>query len=196
MNNSDTIYTSLGQPLYKPNLLNPIITDNLILGSHIVVAEQNSDNQLLENSTLLQERLLDTQNLLNGRLITENLQNEPNLILNDSNIQENNRQILIQTANDSSQGYVENCTRTDPALIRRNPNDILLVKNGEYEKSQLVHLGFNSGMDVQIPRTNLEGNICETPNIESMTVYTNLQSAPKKRKLSQDIPLVKSEPGT
>lgn len=28
------------------------------------------------------------------------------------------------------------------------------------------------------------------------TVYTNLQSAPKKRKLSQDVPLVKSEPET
>lgn len=196
LNNSDTIYTTLGQPLYKPNLLNPIITDNLILGSHIVVTEQNNDNQLLENGNLLQDRLLDSQNLLNGRLITENLQNEQNLILTDNNIQENNRQILIQSPNDSSQqGYVENCPRTDPNLIRRNPNDILLVKNGDYDKSQLVHLGFNPNIEMQIPRTNIETNICNPTNIENIAVYTNLQNAPKKRKLSQDIPLVKSEPG-
>lgn len=39
--------------------------------------------------------------------------------------------------------------------------------------------------------TTIENQIIDT-NID--VIYTNLQSAPKKRKLSQDVPLVKSEP--
>lgn len=206
----------MGQPLYKTNLLNPIITDNLILSSHIVVTEQSNDNQLLDNGNILQDRLLDSQNILNGRLITENLQShqqEQNLILDGNNIQQtqqqtadNNRQqqqqqqILIQTQSSTNDGNQQNYVdQRDPNLIRRNPNDILLVKNnGDYDKTQLVHLGFNPNIDtMQIQRTSLDNNnICNANNLDNIAVYTNLQNAnPKKRKLSQDIPLVKSEPG-
>lgn len=54
MNQADNIYTTIGQNIYKPGMLNPIITENLILGSHIVVTEQNGDQQIIENSSLLQ----------------------------------------------------------------------------------------------------------------------------------------------
>lgn len=58
----------------------------------------------------------------------------------------------------------------------------------------MVHLSYNHNIE-NLQRTNLENNICEQ-SLESIPgVYTNLQSASKKRKLSQDSPLVKSEPG-
>lgn len=58
----EAIYTTLGQPLYKQqNLLNPIMTDNLILGSHIVVSE-NADGHLLDNGGIL---------MSDGRIIQE-----------------------------------------------------------------------------------------------------------------------------
>jgi hypothetical protein len=44
INPSDNIYTTLGPNMYKPaSIINPMLGDNLILGSHIVVAEQNGD---------------------------------------------------------------------------------------------------------------------------------------------------------
>lgn len=102
---AETIYTTLGgQPaLYKPTLLNPIMSDNLILGSHIVVSAESND-QLLDNENMLG----DTTNLL----------------------------------------------------------------------------GFNHAPPAQL---------CEPQTLDNI-VYTNLQNAPKKRKLSQDVTHVKSEP--
>lgn len=50
----ETIYTTLGQPtLYKPGLLNPIMSDNLILGSHIVVSSENPESSLLDNGNII-----------------------------------------------------------------------------------------------------------------------------------------------
>lgn len=61
-----------------------------------------------------------------------------------------------------------------------------MYKNDNYDKN-IVHLGY-------APAAIENNGICEQ-NIENIqNVYTNL-SAPKKRKLSQDSPLVKSEPG-
>ena len=132
-----------------------MLGDNLILGSHIVVAEQNGE-PLIENGNILQDgRIIVNQNdaLLPERII----------------MPEDNRQILLGNG-DSNQNFTERG----------------IYKENEFEKNHLVHLGYNS---------TIENNICE-PNLENIqTVYTNLQSAPKKRKLSQDSPLVKSEPG-
>ncbi|XP_063925121.1 myelin regulatory factor isoform X2 [Zophobas morio] len=155
INPSDNIYTTLGQSIYKPtSIINPMLGDNLILGSHIVVAEQNGE-PLIENGNILQDgRIIVNQNdaLLPERII----------------MPEDNRQILLGNG-DSNQNFTERG----------------IYKENEFEKNHLVHLGYNS---------TIENNICE-PNLENIqTVYTNLQSAPKKRKLSQDSPLVKSEP--
>ncbi|XP_008194461.1 myelin regulatory factor isoform X2 [Tribolium castaneum] len=118
LNPSENIYTTLGPNIYKP-VIGPMLGDNLILGSHIVVAEQNGIMQ-------------DT-----GLMIPE----------------------------DSNQNF------TDRGIYKGDEN--------------LVHLGYTPA---------IENNLCE-PNLDNIqTVYTNLQSAPKKRKLSQDSPLVKSEP--
>ncbi|KAK9746271.1 NDT80 / PhoG like DNA-binding family [Popillia japonica] len=119
MNTTENIYTSLGQQIYKPTLLNPILTDNLIIGSHIVVSEPNTESHLLENGNILQDnRLLDT----------EDLRNSTN-ILNESN-----RQLLIgATTNENSQNFVETCQRNDN-LLRRNTNELLLVKNAEFRR--------------------------------------------------------------
>lgn len=58
----------------------------------------------------------------------------------------------------------------------------------------MVHLSYNHNID-NLQRVNIENNMCDQ-SLESLPgVYTNLQSASKKRKLSQDSPLVKSEPG-
>lgn len=83
---TDTIYTNLTQSIYKPTILNPILTDNLILGSHIVVTDQNNE-QLIDNGNILQDgRLLVSQdlrnggNLLNNRIIEGNLQNDAGLL--------------------------------------------------------------------------------------------------------------------
>ncbi|KAF5290050.1 hypothetical protein FQA39_LY14831 [Lamprigera yunnana] len=185
---SEAIYTSLGQPIYKPNILNPIISDNLILGSHIVVTDQNSDSQLLESEGILQD----------ARILVNEVHSDSNLLHNRILVSDDaNRQIVIQNNSDSNQNYtdrtvlLEGCPRGE---VRR-ANDLLLVKNGDYEKSSLVHLGFTSNIDMQIPqRQHVENSICEN-NLENIqAVYTNLQNAPKKRKLSQDLPLVKSEP--
>lgn len=96
---------------------------------------------------------------------------------------EGNRHILIQTAQDSNQGYTERPILNENNLVR-------LVKNtGEYDKTQLVHMGLGAGVD-------MPNGICEQGGLENVpAVYTNLQNAPKKRKLSQEMPLVKSEPG-
>jgi hypothetical protein len=155
INPSDNIYTTLGPNMYKPaSIINPMLGDNLILGSHIVVAEQNGD-QLIENGNLLQD----------GRMIVS--QPDAGLLQERIIMPEDNRQILLSNG-DSNQNFT---TRT--------------IYKGD--DNHLVHLGYNPA---------IEGNLCE-PNLDNMqTVYTNLQSAPKKRKLSQDSPLVKSEPGT
>lgn len=65
-----------------------------------------------------------------------------------------------------------------------------IYKNDSYEKN-IVHVGYTPKNIENLPRNGIENNICEQ-NMES--VYTNL-SVPKKRKLSQDSSLVKSEPG-
>lgn len=199
MNTTENIYTSLGQQIYKPTLLNPILTDNLIIGSHIVVSEPNTESHLLENGNILQDnRLLDTEdlrnstNILNGRLLQENdstLLSE-RIILPDGNL-ESNRQLLIgATTNENSQNFVETCQRNDN-LLRRNTNELLLVKNAaEFDKTQLVHLGYNTNVDMPPITQN-----CDPPMENIQAVYTNLQNVSKKRKLSQDVPLVKSEPG-
>lgn len=89
-------------------------------------------------------------------------------------VTDNSRTILLSTS-DSSQTFDS-----------RN-----IYKSEDYEKS-IVHLGYNNIENIQ--RNNIEDNICEQ-NLENIqTVYTNLSTA-KKRKLSQDQPLVKSEPG-
>lgn len=186
LNATENIYSSLGQQIYKPTLLNPIITDNLIIGSHIVVSEPSTDSHLLENGTILQDnRLLDNENLrtgtnglLNGRLLQEN---DTNLL--------NERMIISEGNIDSNQqNFVDNCQRNDNLLRRNTSNDLVLIKSSG--ESPLVHLGFNANVDMsQIPQQN-----CEAPPMENI-VYTNLQNVSKKRKLSQDVPLVKSEPG-
>ncbi|XP_044261502.1 myelin regulatory factor isoform X3 [Tribolium madens] len=145
MNPSETLYTTLGPNIYKPgSIIGPMLSDNLILGSHIVVAEQNGD-QLIENGNILQDgRIMQDAGLM---------------------IPEDNRQILL-TNGDSNQNF------TDRGMYKGDEN-------------HLVHLGYSPA---------IENNLCE-PNLDNIqTVYTNLQSAPKKRKLSQDSPLVKSEP--
>lgn len=62
------------------------------------------------------------------------------------------------------------------------------------EEKHMVHLTFTPGME-SMPRGNLESGISLDSNLESLpSVYTNLQSASKKRKLSQESTMVKSEP--
>lgn len=183
------------------------ISNNIILGSHIVVTEQNGENRLLDNGNIMQERILvgdelRSGNILNGRIIQDNLPSDSNLmqerlLLSDGTISEGERQVLIQTNHESNPPYIENCPRTEANLIRNNNNGVLLInKPEEFDKQQLLHLGFNPNVEMQIPaRQNLDTVICDNNEIENMqAVYTNLQSAPKKRKLSQDVPLVKSEP--
>ncbi|XP_025834223.1 myelin regulatory factor [Agrilus planipennis] len=211
ISSSDSMYTTLEQPLYKTNLLNPIITDNLILGSHIVVTDHNTDPQLIENGTILTDgRLLvnddlrTSQNLLQNRIIQGNetsLLHEHRMLLQDNSLSDSNRQILIQNSGNSNQNYpertlmIDGCPRAE-GLTRRNGNDIVLVKNGDYEKPQLVHLGISPSIDMQQigTRATMENPLCE-PGLDNIqNVYTNLQNSSKKRKLSQDSPLVKSEP--
>lgn len=173
---SEAMYTTLGHPaLYKPALLNPIITDNLILSSHIVVSEQNGENQMLENNQIIMNEEMRNP-MMAPRILQDTFQQSEAGIIQERIILpegESNRQILIQTQ-DSNQGYQE------------GGNLVRLVKNGsDYDKSQLVHLGLGNGVD-----------ICEQGGLENVpAVYTNLQNAPKKRKLSLEMPSVKSEPG-
>lgn len=104
MTTQESIYTNLTQGIYKPTILNPILTDNLILGSHIVVTDQNNE-QLLDNGNILQDnRLLvggdirSNSTLLNSRILSENIQNDANIlqdriILTDSNVSGKKRTI-------------------------------------------------------------------------------------------------------
>ncbi|XP_031330004.1 myelin regulatory factor homolog 1 isoform X2 [Photinus pyralis] len=193
---SEAIYTTLGQPIYKSNILNPIISDNLILGSHIVVTDQSADAQLLDNSGILQDaRILVNNDLRNGSNLL-NIHSDAAILHNRILVaDEPNRPIIIQNGADPNQNYtdrtilLENCPRAE---VRRTTNDLLLVKSDE---SQLVHLGFTSNIEMQLPQRQPSEGLCETGSIDNIqAVYTNLQNASKKRKLSQDLPLVKSEP--
>lgn len=159
------------------------------------MTDQNNDSQLLENgSILVNEELRGTTGLLNVHTDSNLLHDR--ILMSDSNITDG-RPILIHNNGDSNHNFterpvlLESCPRGE---VRRG--DLLLVKNGEYDKSHLVHLGFDSNIDIQLAqRTNLDNAICDNSMENMQAVYTNLQSAPKKRKLSQDVPLVKSEPG-
>ncbi|KAJ8949188.1 hypothetical protein NQ318_021681 [Aromia moschata] len=183
---TESIYTNLTQSIYKPAILSPILSDNLILGSHIVVTDQGSEPQLLDNGNILQDsRLLvggDIRNstILNSRIIQENLQSadgsilQDRMILAEANVTDNTRPILLSST-ESPQNFDRN-----------------IYKNEDYDKS-MVHLSYNHGIE-NLPRSSIDNNMCEQ-NLDTMqNVYTNLQNAPKKRKLSQDSPLVKSEP--
>ncbi|XP_018568182.1 myelin regulatory factor isoform X2 [Anoplophora glabripennis] len=175
----ESIYTNLTQGIYKPAILSPILTDNLILGSHIVVTDQSSDQQILDNGNILQDNRLLVGG--NGTTILSNriIQDDPGIlqdrmILPENNVADNTRQIILPA--------------TEPA----QNFDRGIYKNEDYEKN-MVHLGYNHNIE-NLQRANMENNICEQ-SLESIPgVYTNLQSASKKRKLSQDSPLVKSEP--
>lgn len=144
-----------------------------------MVTDQNSEQNLLENGgILINDDLRSSQTLINNRIIPESITSDGGTLILPETEANRQQQILVQPASDANQNYAE---RSDTALLR-------LMKNGEYEKSQLVHLGFGSNVE-------MASNICE-PNLENMqNVYTNLQNAPKKRKISQETPLVKSEPG-
>ncbi|XP_050503840.1 myelin regulatory factor-like protein isoform X2 [Diabrotica virgifera virgifera] len=181
----ESMYTNLTQGLYKPTILSPILTDNIILGSHIVVTDQNSE-QLLENGGILQDNGLivsgDIRNgttILSNRAIQENLQGDQTIlqgriILSESNVTDTNRPILLASPESA-------------------PNfDRSIYKSDDFDKN-MVHLGYNHNIE-NLPRNNIDNNICEQNLDNIQNVYTNLQAAPKKRKLSQDSPLVKSEP--
>lgn len=90
----ESIYTNLTQGIYKPTILSPILTDNLILGSHIVVTDQSNDQQILDNGNILQDnRLLVGGNgttILSNRIIQENLQNDPGILQDRMILPENN----------------------------------------------------------------------------------------------------------
>lgn len=89
-------------------------------------------------------------------------------------------EIICLSITDSSRQILLTTTETTQNFDNRN-----VYKNDNYDKN-IVHLGYAP--------TTIEGDLCEQ-NIENIqNVYTNL-SVPKKRKLSQDSPLVKSEPG-
>ncbi|XP_074040694.1 myelin regulatory factor homolog 1 [Leptinotarsa decemlineata] len=179
----ESIYTNLSQSIYKPTILSPILTDNLILGSHIVVTDQNSE-QLLDNSNIMQDSGLlvsgdirGNATILNNRTIQENLQSDSSILQS---------RIIISESNDNSRPILLPSSDTSSNFERS------IFKNDEYEKN-MVHLGYNHNIE-NLSRTNVENSMCEQ-NLDSLQgVYTNLQSAPKKRKLSQDSPIVKSEP--
>ncbi|KAJ8917380.1 hypothetical protein NQ315_002404, partial [Exocentrus adspersus] len=169
----ESIYTNLTQSIYKPAILSPILTDNLILGSHIVVADQNNEQQLLDN--LQDNRLLVGGDIRNGAAILSNriIQDDPS-ILHITESPDNTRQIILPAA-EPAQNFDRN-----------------IYKNEDYDKG-MVHLNYNHNME-GLQRANMEGSMCEQGLENISGVYTNLQSASKKRKLSQDSPLVKSEP--
>ncbi|XP_017769235.1 PREDICTED: myelin regulatory factor isoform X2 [Nicrophorus vespilloides] len=160
----DAIYTTLGQPIYKQNMLNPIMNDGIILGSHIVVAEPTGPGD---------QQLMETGNLIH--------QDATRILLNSDDMLTDDQNRSMMTANNAADAY-----------DRRN-SEILLVKNQQTD-ANLMHLGFTSNsLDIQIPQRldNLCDNN-GLDNIQQV-VYTNLQNVPKKRKLSQDL-TVKSEP--
>ncbi|CAG9770761.1 unnamed protein product [Ceutorhynchus assimilis] len=181
LNTSDNIYTNLATNIYKQGMLNPI--DNLILSSHIVVTDQNSDG-LVDNNGLLQDnRLLvgqdvrNSNNILSSRIIPESLSGHG--IILAENVPDNNRQIILPNVQSEQQ----------PAF------DHSLYESKDFEEEKhMVHLTFTPGME-NMSRSNLESGIALENNLENIpTVYTNLQSASKKRKLSQESTMVKSEP--
>ncbi|XP_030749081.1 myelin regulatory factor isoform X2 [Sitophilus oryzae] len=189
LNTPESIYTNLsglGQNIYKQGILNPILTNNLILGSHIVVTDQNSEGLIDSNGIIQDNRLLVTQdvrnaNLLGNRILTDGISSDHEIILSD-NVQDPNRQILLPTV------------QTEP---NSNYSRSLYEPQKDFvEDKHIVHLGFTSGIE-SLPRSsNLDSAINNVENnIENIpSVYTNLQNVPKKRKLSQDSALVKSEP--
>lgn len=62
------------------------------------------------------------------------------------------------------------------------------------EDKHMVHLTFTPGMDNMPTRPSLDPTVLDG-NLDNRNVYTNLQNACKKRKLSQESnALVKSEP--
>ncbi|VEN58112.1 unnamed protein product, partial [Callosobruchus maculatus] len=151
-----TLYTSI----YKPEIMSPLlsgtggssVTDGLILGSHIVVADHQSDQ--ITNA----EHLLGTgANLTSDRIILTTAASDGTVTVSD-----NNRPILMST--DSPQSFDRN-----------------------------IHLNYNHNIE-SIQRNNIDNSLCDSNLDNIQNVYTNLQSIPKKRKLSQDSMLVKSEP--
>ncbi|CAG9814774.1 unnamed protein product [Phaedon cochleariae] len=155
----ESLYANLNQSIYKqPAILTPILTDNLILGSHIVVSGQGE--HVLEGGGILRD---EDAGVL-----------QPRIIISESGVADNSRPILLAPS-EPGQTF-----------------DGSIFKSDEYDKN-MVHLGYNHAID-GLPRSNVEGDLCEQSLDNIQSVYTNLQSAPKKRKLSQDSPLVKSEP--
>ncbi|XP_019878240.1 myelin regulatory factor-like protein isoform X3 [Aethina tumida] len=123
---------------------------------------------LIMNSHILVDQNGEQQLLENGNMM-HGIQTEGMMLS-----EENNRQMLLTTP-DNGQNY-----------------DRSLFKNESYEKNNLVHVSYSHSME-QMPRNGMEDNLCEQ-NLDNIQVYTNLQSVQKKRKLSLDSPLVKSEP--
>ncbi|XP_045467204.1 myelin regulatory factor-like protein [Harmonia axyridis] len=185
LSSADNIYTTIGQNMYKPAILNPIMAENLILGSHIVVTEQNGDQQIIENGNLLQDTTMLVNNdmrsgdLLSNRLMPENMANEQNIMENrliipsDGNLGDNRSIILT--------GEQQNAQHFEERIYNKVQQD--------FDKNYVI-CECNT-LDLNLPRNGM----CEQ-NVEGMkTVYTNLQNAPKKRKLSQDVVSPKVEPG-
>ncbi|XP_066148831.1 myelin regulatory factor-like protein isoform X1 [Euwallacea fornicatus] len=182
LNGTDSIYTTLTSNL-GPNIYN-----NLILGSHIVVTDQNGDGLVDGNEILHQDsRLLVTQdvrnsNILSSRMLQNSISSDHTIILSD-NVPDNNRHILLPNVQ-SEQG----ATFSRPLYEQKEFTD---------EKHNMVHLTFSPEME-NVSRTNINSaNINIENSLESSlpNVYTNLQSPCKKRKISQDgNALVKSEP--
>ncbi|KAL1501325.1 hypothetical protein ABEB36_006667 [Hypothenemus hampei] len=169
------IYTNLGGNIYKQGILNPI--DNLILSSHIVVTDQNSDGLVDSNGILQDTRLLgqDVRNSLNGRILQEGVP-EHTIILAENN-SDNTRQILLPNV------------QPEPSSSFNRP---LYEQKDFSDEKHMVHLTFTPNVE-NLPRPTMEN--LENNNLENIpNVYTNLRSVGKKRKLSQDNALVKSEP--
>lgn len=81
-------------------------------------------------------------------------------------------------------------TTTDTGQNFDNRN---VYKNDSYDKN-IVQLGYTPATIENLQRNGIENSLCDQSIENIQNVYTNL-SVPKKRKLSQDSPLVKSEPG-
>ncbi|XP_044763385.1 myelin regulatory factor [Coccinella septempunctata] len=184
MSSTDNIYSTMGQGMYKPGILNPIITENLILGSHIVVTEQNGEQQILDNGTLLQDTTMLVNNdmrtgdLLSGRMMPENLPTEQNMLENRLMIpsEGDNRNLLL--SGDHHQQTGQNFEERIYTKVQQ-----------EFDKNYVI-CECNT-LELNLPRNGM----CEQ-NVDNMkAVYTNLQNAPKKRKLSQEVVSPKIEPG-
>ncbi|ERL90242.1 myelin regulatory factor-like protein isoform X2 [Dendroctonus ponderosae] len=176
LNASETVYSNLGTSNYKPELLNPV--DSLILPSQII-ADQNNE-RLVDNNDILQDSQLlgshdlrDCNNILSNRLLQDGLSGNHGILLADHE-PENNRQLLISNASETGPIY--------------NPS---MYEQKEFmEDKHMVHLTFTPNID-NISRPNPESAM-DIENIPN--VYTTLQGPCKKRKLSQESPMVKREP--